>query len=284
MAAAAPVRRDDGARCPTLHLAAALLAICAALRLLGRGAPPTPLPTPPSPPPKRAPRDRLFTPVELARHASGSADGVYLAILGTVVDVSTGGEFYNPGMEYEHFAGRDASMAFLTGDYASDLTDDLSALASDDEYLTIVGWHAFYEEHANYTIEGRLAGGAFYDADGAATPVRALAFERAARADAAAQLKAGRKRAVGAPRCAEAGDKADVGAARCALLSGLESHQLALDDGTAVCVCVTPDEAAANPALVRSDGSDRPPARLSGADGDDAGIRRTSSDESVSRT
>lgn len=50
---------------------------------------------------------------------------IYLALNGTIYDVSAGRHMYGPGGSYDFFAGRDASRAFVTGCFDSDLTHDL---------------------------------------------------------------------------------------------------------------------------------------------------------------
>jgi predicted heme/steroid binding protein len=50
---------------------------------------------------------------------------IYLALNGTIYDVSAGKTTYGPGGSYHHFAGRDAARAFITGCFAEDLTADL---------------------------------------------------------------------------------------------------------------------------------------------------------------
>lgn len=50
---------------------------------------------------------------------------VYLALNGTIYDVSAGRKTYGPGGSYHFFAGRDAARAFITGCFAEDLTPDL---------------------------------------------------------------------------------------------------------------------------------------------------------------
>ena len=50
---------------------------------------------------------------------------IYLAINGTIFDVSAGRRTYGPGGSYHVFAGRDATRAFVTGCFIEDRTDDL---------------------------------------------------------------------------------------------------------------------------------------------------------------
>ena len=44
---------------------------------------------------------------------------LWLSILGEVYDVSEGTEYYAPGKSYGAFAGRDASVPFVTGKFVS---------------------------------------------------------------------------------------------------------------------------------------------------------------------
>ncbi|XP_060243355.1 neuferricin isoform X2 [Meriones unguiculatus] len=69
-------------------------------------------------------------------------------------------------MDYTHWAGRDASRAFVTGDYSeAGLVDDVTGLSS-SEILTLHNWLSFYEK--NYVFVGRVVG-RFYRKDGMPT-------------------------------------------------------------------------------------------------------------------
>ena len=50
---------------------------------------------------------------------------VYLALNGTIYDVSAGRRIYGPGGSYNVFAGKDAARGFITGCFAEDSTPDL---------------------------------------------------------------------------------------------------------------------------------------------------------------
>ncbi|KAK4983272.1 hypothetical protein LTR50_007323 [Elasticomyces elasticus] len=50
---------------------------------------------------------------------------IYLALNGSIYDVSAGARHYGPGGSYHFFAGRDAARAFVTGCFEEDLTPDL---------------------------------------------------------------------------------------------------------------------------------------------------------------
>lgn len=50
---------------------------------------------------------------------------IYLAINGTIFDVSASPAFYGPGGSYHFFAGKDGTRAFVTGCFREDLTPDM---------------------------------------------------------------------------------------------------------------------------------------------------------------
>jgi len=49
---------------------------------------------------------------------------IYLAVNGTIYDVTPGRNFYGPGGSYHFFAGADASRAFITTCFDTDITPD----------------------------------------------------------------------------------------------------------------------------------------------------------------
>eukprot|EP00096_Caligus_rogercresseyi_P007920 TRINITY_DN2607_c0_g1_i1.p1 TRINITY_DN2607_c0_g1~~TRINITY_DN2607_c0_g1_i1.p1 ORF type:complete len:326 (+),score=88.48 TRINITY_DN2607_c0_g1_i1:40-1017(+) len=111
--------------------------------------------------------ERLFSKEEL-RLYDGSSEGkrIFLAILGQVFDVSKGREYYGPGGGYAFFSGRDASRAYVTGDFNDEgLVDDVSGLSLDD-YLGLAEWVDFYKK--DYVYVGKVVG-RFYDAEGKET-------------------------------------------------------------------------------------------------------------------
>jgi len=61
---------------------------------------------------------RLFAAKELAKYNGEGDHGLYLGLLGRVYDVEKGRKHYGPGGGYHFFAGRDASRAFVSGDFS----------------------------------------------------------------------------------------------------------------------------------------------------------------------
>ncbi|KAG9557886.1 cytochrome b5, partial [Aureobasidium melanogenum] len=60
-----------------------------------------------------------------AYDGSDASKPVYIALNGTIYDVSAGRHVYGPGGSYNFFAGRDATRAFITGCFQEDLTPDI---------------------------------------------------------------------------------------------------------------------------------------------------------------
>lgn len=61
----------------------------------------------------------------LAYNGSDAAKPVYLALNGTIYDVTAGRRIYGPGGSYNVFAGKDAARGFITGCFAEDSTPDM---------------------------------------------------------------------------------------------------------------------------------------------------------------
>ncbi|KOC63837.1 Neuferricin [Habropoda laboriosa] len=108
---------------------------------------------------------KVFTSNELKKYTN-LKDGLYISILGQVFDVTKGAKHYGPGANYHVFTGRDASLAFITGEFDDKgLTDDISSL-SIEEVKALNQWVQFYNE--NYICKGKL-NGRYYNEDGAPT-------------------------------------------------------------------------------------------------------------------
>lgn len=111
--------------------------------------------------------EKLFTKEQLAKFdGSENSPGIYLAILGQVFDVSKAPQYYGPKGGYGFFAGKDASRAYVTGQFDDEgLIDDISGLSNSD-YLGLDEWISFY--HKDYKYVGKLIG-RFFNADGSPT-------------------------------------------------------------------------------------------------------------------
>ncbi|XP_006007296.1 neuferricin isoform X1 [Latimeria chalumnae] len=107
---------------------------------------------------------RLLSKAELCRYNGGAdSPGLYLAVLGQVFDVKKGMRQYGPGGSYSFFAGKDASRAFVTGDFTEmGLVEDVAGL-SPSEMVALHDWLSFYKK--DYIFVGKLIG-QFYDEHG----------------------------------------------------------------------------------------------------------------------
>ncbi|KAF2148413.1 cytochrome b5 [Myriangium duriaei CBS 260.36] len=67
-----------------------------------------------------------LTDAQLAAYdGSDPSKPIYLAINGTIYDVTSGPNYYGPGGMYGFFSGKDAARAFVTGCFQEDLNPDL---------------------------------------------------------------------------------------------------------------------------------------------------------------
>ncbi|KMT02689.1 hypothetical protein BVRB_9g203660 [Beta vulgaris subsp. vulgaris] len=129
-------------------------------------------------PPQSQP-SRLFIAKDLALY-NGTDEQlpIFLGILGSVFDVTKGKSHYGVGGAYHHFAGRDASRAFVSGNFTGDgLTDTLRGLSS-SEVKSVVEWRDFFSR--TYTFVGKLVG-RYYDYRGIPTKYLKSAEAKAAR-------------------------------------------------------------------------------------------------------
>lgn len=67
-----------------------------------------------------------LTPSQLALYnGTDPSLPIYLAVNGTIFDVTSGARFYGPGAAYHYAAGCEANRAFITGCFQEDRTPDL---------------------------------------------------------------------------------------------------------------------------------------------------------------
>lgn len=110
---------------------------------------------------REPPAQTNFVPRSLAKYNGVQDPKVYLAIEGTVFDVTMGKAFYGPGGPYENFAGRDASRGLALNSFdLSTLTpleeplDTLETL-SPEERESLDNWKSHFE--GKYTVVGTLS-------------------------------------------------------------------------------------------------------------------------------
>lgn len=120
---------------------------------------------------------------------------IYLAVNGSIFDVSANRPIYGPGGSYNFFAGRDATRAFVTGCFKDDLTPDLGGveemflpvedvedervtpaerelrrereltLAMEQIEKTVLRWQGFFRNHKKYFQVGVVEDDGVVDPD-----------------------------------------------------------------------------------------------------------------------
>ncbi|XP_070773094.1 neuferricin [Enoplosus armatus] len=115
----------------------------------------------------QGPPVRLLSRRELSLYdGEEGSKGLYLALLGQVFDVHKGHRHYGPGGAYHFMAGKDASLAFISGDFTErGQTDDVSSL-SPQQVVALYDWLSFYQR--DYQAVG-LVIGRFYSETGQPT-------------------------------------------------------------------------------------------------------------------
>lgn len=117
---------------------------------------------------------RLYSKDELLKYDDKSGEqNVYIGFLGLVYDVTANKQHYAAGAEYNAFAGKDATRAFVTGNFTHDLHDNIQDL-EDSLYSHIESWASFY--NSNYPILGRIEG-QFFDSKGCGTQELARVYQ-----------------------------------------------------------------------------------------------------------
>lgn len=100
---------------------------------------------------------RVFSEEELSLYdGAHGKQHIFVAVNGSVYDVSVNPQSYGPLGGYHFFAGRDAARAFVTGCFRSDLTHDLRGLDFDNANAVVAGWQRFFEKSHKYWKVGTV--------------------------------------------------------------------------------------------------------------------------------
>lgn len=98
-----------------------------------------------------------LTEQELSKYNGENPDlPIYVAVNGSVYDVTSNPDTYGPGGPYHFFAGTDAARAYVTGCFQTDLTHDLRELDPTEAKEGVKGWQSFYEKSSKYWLVGRV--------------------------------------------------------------------------------------------------------------------------------
>ncbi|EIM21903.1 cytochrome b5 [Wallemia mellicola CBS 633.66] len=100
------------------------------------------------------PKDTPITVDELKEHDGSNDKPIYVAIKGTVFDVTKKKEMYGSGQSYNIFAGKDGSRGLgMSSLNPEDAVSDYSTL-SEKELSVLDDWYKFFSKR--YNIVGRV--------------------------------------------------------------------------------------------------------------------------------
>ncbi|KAF8585867.1 cytochrome b5 [Ramaria rubella] len=102
------------------------------------------------------PKDDPITIEQLKQYDGSTPDTpIYVAIKGTIFDVSAKRDTYGPGRSYHCFTGKDASRALGKSTLKEeDLVADYSTL-DEKQRKVLDDWHSFFSKR--YNVVGRVA-------------------------------------------------------------------------------------------------------------------------------
>lgn len=91
-------------------------------------------------------------------NGSDPALPIYIAINGSVYDVSASPKIYGPKGPYRFFSGRDAARAFVTGCFQKEdeFTYDLRGIDPEEAAHDIRSWQQYYETSRKYWSVGTV--------------------------------------------------------------------------------------------------------------------------------
>ncbi|CAG4911911.1 unnamed protein product [Colias eurytheme] len=108
-----------------------------------------------------------LTQEELAKYNGDEHEELYLAVMGSIFDVSSGKMHYAKGSSYHYFIGKDGTRALVSGNFndESEDKDHILNLKCDDIFA-IMHWRKTFREKYKYVgvLQGR-----YYNSDGTET-------------------------------------------------------------------------------------------------------------------
>ncbi|XP_041977157.1 neuferricin homolog isoform X2 [Aricia agestis] len=113
---------------------------------------------------------------ELLNYNGKDLDQLYLAVLGSIFDVTAGKRHYGEGESYHYFVGKDGSRALITGNFRDESADKDHVLdLTCDNILNLLKWRRTFRE--KYIYIGVL-NGRYYNENGEETKYMAILKER----------------------------------------------------------------------------------------------------------
>jgi len=124
---------------------------------------------------------RMITHEELAKYVDPENEGkdIWLSIMGEVYDVTNGRDYYAGKSGYAVFAGRDASVPFVTGTFTKEESKKTTDGVKPGDLDALIDWRKFYEDEDKYEFQGYLIDERWYTEDGKRTPHHEKLLRRA---------------------------------------------------------------------------------------------------------
>lgn len=97
-----------------------------------------------------------FTSSELSQYKGIDSGKIYVAVNGSVYDVSSSPKVYGPGGSYHQLTGKDCARVYVTGCFQNEdqFTHDLRGLNEQEATKDISGWQKFFANHPKYWYAG----------------------------------------------------------------------------------------------------------------------------------
>ncbi|CAK1545206.1 unnamed protein product [Leptosia nina] len=109
----------------------------------------------------------IYNKEELSKYDGVQSERLFLAVIGSIFDVTSGSKHYGKSSSYHYFIGKDGTRALVTGNFKDESEDKDHILdLKCDNIFSIMHWRKTFRE--KYSYVGKLEG-RYYNSDGTET-------------------------------------------------------------------------------------------------------------------